>query len=64
MTSVSKLRLLVQLAVHDPREFADRMEAIITSRTEKLFGKCDKYVVRSVEDALSVLEDILIFGVS
>lgn len=55
MTTMSKLRLLARIAIRDPRECADRIEAIISSRVEKRFGKRGEYTGQTAEDALSAM---------
>jgi hypothetical protein len=52
---MSKLRLLARIAIRDPREFSDRIEAIISSRVEERFGKRREYTGQAVEDVLSAI---------
>lgn len=56
---MSKLRFLAQIALHDPYECADRLEAIFTSRLESRFGKPIRYEPKRAEDALSEMSEAL-----
>lgn len=59
MGIISKLNLLLQIAIHDPQEFADRLEAIITSKIEKFSGQSVRYALTTAEGALSALSEAL-----
>lgn len=59
MTSMSKLRLLAHVAIRDPEECADRIEAIITSRLEKRFAKRGEYPVQDERGVLSAIAIVL-----
>ena len=59
LSAISKLRLLVRIAIRHPVEFADRIGAIISSRLEKYFGKRGEYPAQNVEDVLSAMAQTL-----
>ncbi len=55
MNSISKLGLLLWIAIRHPYEFLDRMEAIVTSRFEHRFGKPGNYQVQMLEHIIADL---------
>jgi hypothetical protein len=56
---MSKLRLLARIAIRNPREFADRIEVIISSKLENRFSKRGEYTGQTAEDLLSAIARIL-----
>ncbi len=53
MKNNKKLSLLAQIALRNPLEFLDRLEAIVTSRWEKWFGKQVRYPFADATEAIA-----------
>jgi hypothetical protein len=56
MSWIKKIFLLSQIAFSNPKEFMDRLEAILTYRVEQRFGRPGNYYPQTVKDMVDSIE--------